>query len=104
MLPRHRALCRNWIRQKRRDIERFLLVRSARRFVRIGDFGTPMAARRTGLDLPLPLQFLAAWLSVWLGRVLQEQVEYLRLMLADWSLDRCADYFSSCILLVSGSN
>ena len=37
-----------------------------------------MAARRTGLDLPLPLQFLAAWLAVWLGRVLQEQVEYLK--------------------------
>ena len=30
------------------------------------------------LDLPLPLQFLAAWLAVWLGRVLQEQVEYLK--------------------------
>jgi transposase InsO family protein len=26
----------------------------------------------------LPLQFLAAWLAVWLGRVLQEQVEYLK--------------------------
>jgi len=37
-----------------------------------------MAARRTGLDLPLPLQFLAAWLAVWLGRVLQEQVDYLK--------------------------
>lgn len=37
-----------------------------------------MAARRTGLDLPLPLQFLAGWLAVWLGRVLQEQVEYLK--------------------------
>ena len=46
--------------------------------MRIGGFGTPMAARRTGLDLPLPLQFLAAWLAVWLGRVLQEQVEYLK--------------------------
>ena len=37
-----------------------------------------MAARRTGLDLPLPLQFLAAWLAVWLGRVLQDQVDYLK--------------------------
>ena len=40
--------------------------------------GTPMAARKTGLMLPLPLQFLAAWLAVWLERVLQEQVDYLR--------------------------
>jgi hypothetical protein len=30
-----------------------------------------MAARRTGLDLPLPLQFLAGWLAVWLGRLLK---------------------------------
>jgi hypothetical protein len=37
-----------------------------------------MAARETGLTLPLPLQFLAAWLAVWLGRVLQEEVDYLR--------------------------
>jgi hypothetical protein len=37
-----------------------------------------MAGRRTGLDLPLPLQFLAGWLAVWLGRVLQEQVDYLK--------------------------
>jgi putative transposase len=28
--------------------------------------------------LPLPLQFLAAWLAVWLGRVLQQEVDYLR--------------------------
>jgi hypothetical protein len=41
-------------------------------------FGTFMAARKTGLTLPLPLQFLAAWLAVWLGRVLQEQVDYLK--------------------------
>jgi len=27
-----------------------------------------MVARSTGLDLPLPLQFLAAWLAVWIGR------------------------------------
>ncbi len=26
----------------------------------------------------MPLQFLAAWLAVWLGRVLQEQVDYLK--------------------------
>jgi hypothetical protein len=37
-----------------------------------------MAARRTSLALPVPLQFLAAWLAVWLGRVLQEQVDYLK--------------------------
>ncbi len=37
-----------------------------------------MAARRTGLTLPLPLQFLAAWLGVWLGRVRQEQVDFLK--------------------------
>jgi hypothetical protein len=28
--------------------------------------------------LPLPLQFLAAWLAVWLGRVLQRQIDYLK--------------------------
>ena len=28
--------------------------------------------------LPLPLQFMAAWLAVWLGRVLQEQIDYLK--------------------------
>jgi hypothetical protein len=27
--------------------------------------------------LPLPLQFLAAWFAVWLGRVLQQEVDYL---------------------------
>jgi hypothetical protein len=27
--------------------------------------------------LPLPLQFLAAWLAVWLGRVLQQRIDYL---------------------------
>jgi hypothetical protein len=32
----------------------------------------------TGALLPLPLQFLAAWIAVWLGRVLQEQVDYLK--------------------------
>jgi hypothetical protein len=37
-----------------------------------------MTARKTGLMLPLPLQFLVAWLAVWLERVLQEQVDYLR--------------------------
>ena len=33
---------------------------------------------KTGLTLPLPLQFLAACLAAWLGRVLQEQVEFLK--------------------------
>jgi transposase InsO family protein len=27
--------------------------------------------------LPLPVQFLASWLAVWLGRVLQQEVDYL---------------------------
>ena len=31
----------------------------------------------TGSMLPLPLQFLAAWLAVWLGQVLQQEVDYL---------------------------
>ena len=30
-----------------------------------------------GSMLPLPLQFLAAWLAVWPGRVLQQEVDYL---------------------------
>jgi hypothetical protein len=42
------------------------------RCVRTAGLGISMAARRTSLDLPLPLQFLAAWLAVWLGRVLQD--------------------------------
>jgi hypothetical protein len=29
-----------------------------------------MSVKKTDLTLPLPLQFLAAWLAVWLGRVL----------------------------------
>jgi hypothetical protein len=37
-----------------------------------------MAARRAGTDLPLPLQFLAAWLAAWLSRVLQAQVDFLK--------------------------
>jgi hypothetical protein len=37
-----------------------------------------MATRSTGQSLPLPLQFMAAWLAVWLGRVLQEQVDFLK--------------------------
>jgi putative transposase len=41
-------------------------------------FGTPMAAPKARLTLPLPLQFLAAWLAVWLERVLQEQVDFLK--------------------------
>jgi hypothetical protein len=30
-----------------------------------------------GSILPLPLQFLAAWLAVWFARALQRQVDYL---------------------------
>ena len=40
-----------------------------------------MAAQKTKMTdamLPLPLQFMAAWLAVWLGRILQEQVDYLK--------------------------
>ena len=40
--------------------------------------GTLMATTKTSPNLPLPLQFLAAWIGVWLGRVLQEQVDYLK--------------------------
>jgi hypothetical protein len=73
--------------------------------VRTAFFGTPMAARRTSLDLPLPLQFLAAWLAVWLGRVLQEQVDNLRAEnqflrevsahdgVAAWDGGACGDYY-----------
>ena len=41
------------------------------------DFGTVMAAQKTkmtGAMLPLPLQFMAAWLGGWLGRVLQVSI------------------------------
>jgi hypothetical protein len=37
-----------------------------------------MTGPKTGLTLPLPLHFLAAWLAVWLGHVLREQVDFLR--------------------------
>jgi hypothetical protein len=37
-----------------------------------------MPAQKIGLTIPLPLQILAAWLAVWLGRVLQEQVDFLK--------------------------
>jgi hypothetical protein len=37
-----------------------------------------MATKRTRLNMPLPLQFLAVWFGVWLSRVLQEQVDYLK--------------------------
>ena len=37
-----------------------------------------MATKGTSPNLPLPLQFLAAWIGVWLGRVLQAQVDYLK--------------------------
>jgi len=42
------------------------------------DFGTLMATRKTSMNLPLPLQCLAAQIGVRLGRVLQEQVNYLK--------------------------
>lgn len=32
----------------------------------------------SGSMLPLPLQFLAAWLAVWFARALQQQVDYLQ--------------------------
>jgi hypothetical protein len=32
----------------------------------------------TDLSLPLPLQFLTEWLALWLDRVVQEQVDYLK--------------------------
>jgi hypothetical protein len=54
------------------------LVLPSARLVKTKGFGTPMARIKTDLGLPLPLQFLAAWLAVWLGRVLQEQVDYLK--------------------------
>jgi putative transposase len=34
-------------------------------------------AAPSGSMLPLPLQFLAAWLAVWFARALQQQVDYL---------------------------
>ena len=34
-------------------------------------------AEPSGSMLPLPLQFLAAWLAVWFQRALQKQVDYL---------------------------
>ena len=34
-------------------------------------------AEPLGSMLPLPLQFLAAWLAVWFARALQQQVDYL---------------------------
>jgi len=29
-------------------------------------------------NLPLPLQFIAAWLAVWIGRIQQQQIDYLK--------------------------
>jgi hypothetical protein len=46
--------------------------------VRTRGFGTLMATTKSSLNLPLPLQFLTAWIGVWLGRVLQAQVDYLK--------------------------
>jgi hypothetical protein len=37
-----------------------------------------VAAGKTGLTFPLPLRFLAAGLAVQLGRVLQDEVDYLK--------------------------
>lgn len=37
-----------------------------------------MDTKKTSLNLPFPLQLLAAWIGVWLGWVLQEQVDYLK--------------------------
>jgi hypothetical protein len=31
----------------------------------------------SGSTLPLPLQFMAAWLGSWFARALQQQVDYL---------------------------
>jgi putative transposase len=36
-----------------------------------------MKDESSGSMLPLPLQFLAAWLAVWFGRFLQQQIDYL---------------------------
>ena len=35
-------------------------------------------AEPSGSLLPMPLQFLAAWLAVWLQRILQQQIDYLK--------------------------
>jgi hypothetical protein len=43
-----------------------------------GTLTTMPKTKTTGTMLPLPLQFLAARLAVWLGRVLQEQVDFLK--------------------------
>jgi hypothetical protein len=72
------GLCENWFCPHRRDPERFPAVSTGRRAARTVGFGVSMAARSTGLIPPLPLQLLAAWLAVWLGRVLQEEVDYLK--------------------------
>jgi hypothetical protein len=72
------VLCQKWIGGNERDIGRFPSASMARRWVETVGFGTPMTAPKKGLTLPLPLQFLAARLAVWLGRVLQEQVDFLR--------------------------
>ena len=59
-----RVLCQKWIGRDERDIERFPSASMAWRCVETVGFGTPMTAPKTGLTLPLPLQFLAAWLAV----------------------------------------
>jgi hypothetical protein len=37
----------------------------------------------SGSILPLPLQFLAAWLGVWFARALQQQVDYILAMVSE---------------------
>jgi hypothetical protein len=73
-MRRHKkgVLCQNWIGGNEHDIGRFPSASMASRWVEIVGFGTPMTAPKTGLTLPMPLQFLAAWLAVWLERVLQK--------------------------------
>jgi hypothetical protein len=74
---RNRVLCEKWIVQNRCDVERFSSVLQERSSTNPWFLALVMSARKSALTLPLPLQFLAAWLAVWLERVLQAQVDYL---------------------------
>ena len=79
--PADLILCQKWILSNRHDIERFPAITRRPGIVGDSDSGTLMTmpkTKTTGTMLPLPLQFLAAWLAVWLGRVLQEQVDFLK--------------------------